>query len=124
MKRTNYKFKRSNHSLYIETGRYYNPLMPRERPLCKFCSANETEDELHFLLKCNFYNDIRQLFFKKLKALTGVDSTDHLNTIFSLFTSLEKTLTTQLANYIHRCFFKTKINYNRKMFIIIITKIN
>ena len=125
VKRT-YKFRTSNHSLYIETGRYYNPVIPRGRLLCKFCSANETEDELHFLLKCNLYNDLRQLFFKKLKAVTGVDSTDHLNTIFPLFTSLEPILTTHRVNYIHKSgqmLSKMKRNYNRNMFIIIITQI-
>ena len=65
VKRTYYKFRTSNYSLFIETGRYCNPVIPRERRLCKFCSANETEDELHFLLKCNLYNDLRQLFSKK-----------------------------------------------------------
>ena len=82
MKRTYYKFRTGNHSLYIETGRYYNPITPRESCLCTFYSANETEDELHFLLKCNLFNDLRQLFFQKFKAVTGVDSIGHLNTIF------------------------------------------
>ena len=108
VKRTYYKFRTSNHSLCIETDRYRTPVIPRERRLCKFCSANKTEDELHFLFECNFYNDLRQIFFKKLKEVTGVDSTDHLNTIFALFTSVEPTLTTHLANYIHKCFSKRK----------------
>ena len=108
VKRYYYKFRTSNHSLYIETGKYYNPVIPRERRLCKFCSANEAETNYICCLKCNLYNDLRQLFFKKLKAVTGVDLTNHLNTIFPLFTSLEPTLTAQLANYIHKCFLKRK----------------
>ena len=39
-------------------------------------------------------------FSKKLKEETGVDLTD--------FTSFEPILTTQLANYIHKCFLKRK----------------
>jgi hypothetical protein len=37
------------HRLYIETGRYKN--IPRNERLCKNCSANEIEDEAHFLIK-------------------------------------------------------------------------
>ena len=92
----------------IETGRYCNPIVPRENRLCKFCSAKETEDELHFLFKCSLYDDLRKVFFKKLNAVPDVDSTNHLNTISALFTSLEPTLTTQLANYIHKCMLKRK----------------
>ena len=107
VKRTYYKFRTSNHSLYIETGRYCNPIVPRENRLCAFCNANETEDEMHFLLKCSLYDDLRRKFFKRLKAVSDVDFTDYVNTI-DLFTSFEPSLTTWLANYIHKCFLKRK----------------
>ena len=67
VKRTYHKSRTSNYSFFIETGRYCNPIVPRESRLCTFCSANETEDEIHFLFKCSGYDDPRQMFFKKLR---------------------------------------------------------
>ena len=107
LERTYYKFRTSNHSLYVETGRYFNTIVPRESRLCAFCIANETEDERRFLFKCSLHEDLRQMFIKKLKEKTDVDFTDYLNTT-DLLISFESILTTQLANYIHmhKCFLK------------------
>ena len=49
------RFRVSAHRLYIETGRYTN--IPRNERLCKNCSANEIEDEAHFLIKCDKLNN-------------------------------------------------------------------
>ena len=43
--------------LAIETGRYTET--PLEYRLCKFCQDDVLEDELHFLLRCNYYNELR-----------------------------------------------------------------
>ena len=48
-----------HHPLEIETGRYTN--IPREQRLCKLCTL-DIEDEYHFVLRCNTYNDIRSLY--------------------------------------------------------------
>ena len=50
--------------LRIETGRY--PITNRDRPLevnerrCLICTSGEIEDETHFMLGCNVYEDLRQ----------------------------------------------------------------
>jgi hypothetical protein len=46
------KFRVSDHSLEIESGRYKN--ITREERICKNCNLNEIGDELeyHFFLKC------------------------------------------------------------------------
>ena len=44
--------------LRIETGRYIG--QPLDERLCKFCSI---ENESHFLLECQHYNDIRSKIF-------------------------------------------------------------
>ena len=57
--------------LRIETGRY--PITNRDRPLevterrfevnerrCLICMSGEIEDETHFMLDCNVYEDLRQ----------------------------------------------------------------
>lgn len=51
------RFRVSSHRLMIETGRYNK--IPRNDRLCKKCSENKIEDEIHFLLKCPLLNDKR-----------------------------------------------------------------
>ena len=48
--------------LRIDTGRYV--WEPVERRTCRFCDIEATEDERHFLLACNLYNDIRTNVFR------------------------------------------------------------
>ena len=56
------KIRISAHNLNIEFGRYRN--IERSQRLCKVCNANEIEDEFHFILRCNLYDDLRKLFIK------------------------------------------------------------
>ena len=49
-----------NHAL--EMGRYNNT--PRDQRLCKMCSFN-IENEYHFVLCCNAYNDLRYIYLPK-----------------------------------------------------------
>src|SRR3954468_1003882 len=48
----------------IETGRY--PITNRDRPLevnerrCLICMSREIEDETHFMIDCEVYEDLRQ----------------------------------------------------------------
>ena len=52
------KFRLSNHDLMIETGRYTKPKIPKENRFCPFC-ADKVEDEIHFLIICPTYNNLR-----------------------------------------------------------------
>ena len=53
------KFRCSATPLLIETGRYQNGIyLPVNERICKFCD-NGVEDELHVLLSCPLYDDIR-----------------------------------------------------------------
>lgn len=63
----NYKYRNaltrlriSAHSLYIETGRYVRPPIPREDRFCIFCKCNYnhnvTESELHVITDCPLYH--------------------------------------------------------------------
>ena len=51
---------------YIETGRFSTPVTPLSNRLCKFCNLNCIEDEIHFLIECPLYNDIRSNFIEIL----------------------------------------------------------
>ena len=50
----------------LETGRYER-LSEAER-VCPFCST-EVENELHVVIKCPLYNDIRYNLFEKAKLI-------------------------------------------------------
>ena len=54
------KLRTLNIKIPIETGRYEG--IPRNRRLCSLCNSNEIADELHFLLKCEFFKDIRKKY--------------------------------------------------------------
>ena len=43
--------------LAIETGRYGNNVLDRNRRFCSLCGLRETEDEYHFVIVCPAYDD-------------------------------------------------------------------
>ncbi len=49
--------------LAIETGRYQMPSIPLNERICKFCDHNVIESEIHFLIQCPFYDDLRYNVF-------------------------------------------------------------
>ena len=59
------KFRLGMLQLHIETGRYSRPRLPPEERFC-YCNNNEVEDERHFLLTCNKYNQYRQTLFNRI----------------------------------------------------------
>ena len=52
------RWRLSNHSLKIETGRYTVPYTPREDRLCTLCRT--IEDEQHVIFHCPRYDDLRR----------------------------------------------------------------
>ena len=52
------KIRCSDHHLEIEKGRHRR--VSRELRLCKLCNNGHIETETHFLLECDYYNDIKQ----------------------------------------------------------------
>ena len=60
------KFRLSSHCLNIEQGRHKKPKVPLENRICHNCSMNMVEDEIHFLLQCPCYDNIRIPLFKKI----------------------------------------------------------
>lgn len=109
IKRDYYKFKTSNHVLFVETGRYCRPVLPRENRLCKFCNLNEVEDEVHLLFCCSLYSDLRQTFFQKIANIVDINVADHTNFLTALFASNNHTAAIHAAIYINKCFSKRKV---------------
>ena len=50
----------SAHNLAIEKGRHLG--LPTDERVCNVCKSGEVEDEKHFLLKCEEYNNYRISF--------------------------------------------------------------
>ncbi len=43
--------------IHIETGRFKGTQLDGRK--CQLCDTQEVEDEIHFVCKCNLYNDLR-----------------------------------------------------------------
>ena len=54
------RFRCSSHNLQIETDRKHG--IEKNQRLCRFCEANEIEDEFHFLLICSFIEHLRKKY--------------------------------------------------------------
>ena len=58
------KLRLSDHKLMIELGRHNK--MPREKRVCPLCKSG-IEDEVHFTLKCQFFQKLRSTVLSALK---------------------------------------------------------
>jgi hypothetical protein len=43
------KLRCGSHNLFVETGRWNRPLIPRANRICQLCNQNQIEDEYHVL---------------------------------------------------------------------------
>ena len=59
------KYRLSDHTLAIEKGRHRNTWLPKEQRICGHCKTGEVETEMHFLLHCEKYSEIRAHYFSK-----------------------------------------------------------
>ena len=66
------KFRCGNLPLAIESGTYTKPKTPLNERLCIYCTNNVIEDETHFLIKCDFYDDIRSNLFTEAAQLNNI----------------------------------------------------
>ena len=58
------KLRISNHKLMVEVGRHMKPKQLVEKRICQICKV-ETEDEIHFLVKCKFHEALRKPLFEQ-----------------------------------------------------------
>ena len=66
LRKTLTKYRISDHRLAVETGRHRQTWRPREDRQCSLCSQGEVETEIHFLLHCDAYKEIRESYFPKI----------------------------------------------------------
>jgi hypothetical protein len=60
------RFHTSNHKLHIETGRYTRPITPVENRICSNCNSKSVEDEIHFLMYCPKFENLRRELFSNV----------------------------------------------------------
>jgi hypothetical protein len=103
------KLRISCHNLLIERGRYF-PKKDRlevSKRICIYCNSNNIEDEQHFLLECNYYDEERQAFYKTLisnyQDFSALNSTEKFNFIMC---NADKKILWALGHFVTICFKK------------------
>ena len=92
--------------LAVETVRYSRPQILNER-LCKFCNTNSVENEIHFLMLCPLYSDIRyELFQKALEIINNFNIMNVENKFIELM-NCDK-IQIMLAHSLHNFFTQRK----------------
>jgi hypothetical protein len=69
------RLRSGSHFLRVETGRYDN--IERENRICTFCNENEVDDEIHFLLKCEWHKNERELMWNEIQQKTNMNFKDN-----------------------------------------------
>ena len=99
---TNYKFRKSltkfrcsNHSLRIESGR--KDKIDYENRICMMCTLGKVENEFHFLLECPFYESLRVKYLHQYRN-------GNQNTFIMLLSSTNDDILNKLASYVHFAF--------------------
>ncbi len=61
--------------------------MPVDQRLCEFCNDNAVEDELHVILKCTFYDDLREELFQAAENINNhfMNLSDTVQTDFRFY---------------------------------------
>ena len=90
----------ASHRLEIETGRWHKPnRTPIEERKCLFCNC--LEDEFHFVLECQLYQDLRNEYIKKYFW-----KRPNIPKFIELLQSENKKTIKNLSVYIHKSFKK------------------
>lgn len=91
------RWRLSCHKLYIETGRYKTPKIPRELRLCKLCGV--VEDEYHALFICGAHHGIRlkfegRLIWNSVGELLNPTTEEDMNIVGKYLKDIERNMDT------------------------------
>jgi hypothetical protein len=64
------QFRLGSHWLNVECERFSRPFVPRSQRVCKCCSMSSREDEIHLVLQCQLYDDLRSQFMEHFGEFT------------------------------------------------------
>ena len=98
------KLRCSNHRLKIEEGRFMS--IPQENRICPNPSCNgDVEDEIHFLLSCGIYTEIRKKFLNfVIDKSQNVKLLDKANLFNWLMITEDTQILSELGKFVHSCF--------------------
>ena len=97
----------SSHSLMIEKGRHYKPLIDRASRYCPFCPTL-VEDECHFLITCPLYEDERQELLDKIRQNSSLydDIPSDLQKFIFILTNEDENILSSIAAFTFNSFNK------------------
>jgi len=72
-------FRGSSHELMIEQGRHYG--LPEDYRTCPYCEGC-IEDQIHILLICPLYNELRTRYLSNIK-----ENSSHIDMFYRLMSS-------------------------------------
>jgi len=92
------------HELEIEKGRYNNtPIADR---LCKICYLDQVENELHIILICPLFDDLRRRYI----AIDSI-TTPTVDNFYALMSNRNELVVKHLASYINILCIATKTRF-------------
>ena len=95
------RLRTSSHRLRIEIGRYQG--IPRHNRICTKCSANEIEDEIHFLFQCSKYKDDRELTLHEVEnTCSNLSYLDDQNKLIWLLSNENPDLLNKVCRFIQK----------------------
>ena len=98
----NFRFRVSSHRLGIELGRHFKPRLPVEHRQGNFCNSCNLDDELHFLIKCEFHTNARKTFYLVLdKNISNFESLTDDDKFRAVLTSPNEDVIFYLGKFIH-----------------------
>ena len=118
------KFRISSHNLRIETGRYERKQingkvtkLPYNGRICKLCN-DSVEDEIHFILRCSFFNIERQKMFERMRidCLECTNSIGNDTQVFQqILTCKKRNCLESISIFLKTCFRKRNLNLFNKI---------
>ena len=96
------RFRVSSHRLGVELGRHQKPRLPEERRLCIFCNSRKLDDEVHFLIHCEFLTNARKTFFSTVyKNIVDFECLNDKDKFRSILISTNEAVIFALGKFIH-----------------------
>ena len=97
------RLKVSSHKLNIEAGRHARPYVHRQQRLCLYCDSLELDDEIHFLLRCNFHSEARYSFIRKIAEHLPVqlETVPHTELFIDIMTSKNTDVLNAVAKFVY-----------------------
>ena len=97
------KFRMSSHKLEIGKGRHTRTITPKDQRICNRCKQ-DVDDEIHFLMFCNIFDDRRSELFEKVEErIINFDKLPTIQKFIALLSNTERDITIEVGNFIHNC---------------------